>query len=500
MTTPAPAPRVIPAMSPADLGRDIAAAVALLLSLALPWASDDRGVVSLAATRIDVLLLTLLTVFGAGLTFLVRSGALGALGIRTTLLIRLAFAVPYGVLVLVYAMLAALGLIGRFGIAAGIGLAGVALIAQPRGGELAADPSVAPLAALVARIGSIVALAAIALFTLIGLVGVGTPVTRAGAPLAVQGIIATLVQGAAAMLLFLVVLLRSPSARMVAWVISLTSVPLILISALSERLLIGGTYGAHFLLWLPVAAAALWSPGVARALRDEAPLQLWFRVARDALLVTAAGAALLLVGGLVRGISLGTNPALLVVAVVCLLAVGAAAFIARMRLLADPAHSRSAVLGLAGAAAGFGLVAFVLTIVARATTSNGDLVAPLLPAIVIVTPAGLALLALTLPASVRAYAAQSAGGTTPTATAPAPAPASAAAPAAPPAPAPVPAAPVAGISPAADPATPAAQLAELAGDPANWVALAGNPSTYAELLEYLAAHGDDAVQQALRAR
>ena len=481
MTIPAsPAPAASP-LGAADWGRDVAAATALLVSLALPWTNGIGVALSFSATRIDVLLVTILTVFGAGLTFLVRSGAFGALAIRTALLIRLGFAVPYALLVLVYVLLDAVGVVPGLGVAVGVGLAGVALIAQPRRSELAADPSAAPFAARTATAGAAVAVAAIAVLTLIGVItrAVAGSVGLDGFAV-VQAVVAVLVQGAAAALLFLVVLRRSPSGRLVAWIVALASVPLVLLSVPLGGLLTSGTHGGHFLVWLLVAAGGLCSPGIDLLLPAQAPLQLWFRTARDALLVAAIASAAFTVGGLVHGLSAGANPALVIVAVVCLLAAGVAAFIARTRLVADPAHSRSAVLGLAGATAALGFIVFVLTIVVRATGSFGiipaDLLAPLLPAIAVLTPAVLALAALTLPAAVRGYAAQSAG------TAPAPAPVTTA------------------LAPAADPATPAEQLAALATDPANWAALAGNPSTYPELLAYLAEHGDATVQQVLRAR
>lgn len=264
---------------------------------------------------------------------------------------------------------------------------------------------------------------------------------------------------------------------MIAWVVALTSAPLVLLSVPLGGMLTAGAHGAHLTPWLLLAAGALWSPGIDLLMPAQAPLQLWFRTARDALVVAAIASALLAIAAAVRGFTLGANAALVVVIVVCLLAAGGAVLIARARLVADPANSRTAVLGLAGAAAGLGFVAVVLTIVVRATArvvGATDVLAPLLPAIAVVAPAALAMIALTAPAAVRAYIA----GTPLTASGTA-----------------------AGVlHPAADPATPAEQLSALASDPANWVALAGNPASYPELLAYLGAHGDAAVQQVLKAR
>lgn len=473
MTTTA-APRTLAPLGATDLTRDIAGAAALLVSLALPWTLGVAD--AFAATRLDVLLVTLLTAFGAGVTFLVRSGALGAASIRTTLMIRLAFAVPYGVLVLVYVILALVNVLPSPGPAAGVGLAGVALIAQPRRSELAADPGSAPFAARTALIGLWLVVGTIGVLTLSGVIRIAT--LGIGAYWVVESIIAALVHGAACALLYLGTLRRSPSARAIGWVVALVAAPVILLSVPLGGILDSGITGYHVLPWLLLAAGVLCSPGVGLLLPTIPPLQFWFRTARTALLVTAIASGLLVVAALSRGITSGTNAGFVVVTVVCLVMAAAAALIARVRLVADPANSRPAVLGLTAAAAGLGFVAFVLTIIVRAITRLGqyaDLMPPILPLTVVVAPAILVIVALTAPAAVRAYltgAPIAADGSS------APAP----------------------LAPAADPSTPAEQLAALATDPANWVALAGNPATYPELLAYLAQHGDATVQQVLKAR
>jgi hypothetical protein len=100
---------------------------------------------SVAATRIDVILITLVSMFSVAIPYLWRSGVFGvAWGYRRTQQARLAANAPYFVLVVVYLILE---LVNRQGLgpAPAFGLAGAILAAQPRRAELgsaAADAAV----------------------------------------------------------------------------------------------------------------------------------------------------------------------------------------------------------------------------------------------------------------------------------------------------------------------------------------------------------------------
>lgn len=120
-----------------DYIRDGVAVFLLLISMFMVWtygASTATG--SVAATRIDVILITLVSMFSVAIPYLWRSGVFGQTwGYHRTQLARLAANTPYFVLVVVYLILE---LINRHGLgpAAAFGLAGAILAAQPRRAEL----------------------------------------------------------------------------------------------------------------------------------------------------------------------------------------------------------------------------------------------------------------------------------------------------------------------------------------------------------------------------
>ena len=100
-----------------DWVRDAAAVALLLVSLALPWSlsfSTDGllgdSFTSTAATRGDVLLITILSVLSVAVTVLARAGALGTgLTPGRTAALRAALNAPYAILVVVYMFLDAVG-------------------------------------------------------------------------------------------------------------------------------------------------------------------------------------------------------------------------------------------------------------------------------------------------------------------------------------------------------------------------------------------------------
>ncbi|WP_426987701.1 hypothetical protein [Pseudarthrobacter sp. Y6] len=119
-----------------DYVRDGLAVFLLLISMFMVWTYGTTPSGSVAATRIDVILITLVSMFSVAIPYLWRSGVFGqAWDYRRTQLARLAANAPYFVLVVVYLILE---LINRSGLgpAMAFGLAGAILAAQPRRAEL----------------------------------------------------------------------------------------------------------------------------------------------------------------------------------------------------------------------------------------------------------------------------------------------------------------------------------------------------------------------------
>ena len=121
-----------------DYVRDGVAALLLLVSLALPWDAASR-----ASDKIEVVLLTILSLLTLALPYLARTGVLPASWtVHTTRKVRLLANAPYVLLVGVYLVVDVVGGgdlsdgWGGVGSAAALGLAGALLAAQPRESEL----------------------------------------------------------------------------------------------------------------------------------------------------------------------------------------------------------------------------------------------------------------------------------------------------------------------------------------------------------------------------
>ncbi|MCC9175409.1 DUF7937 domain-containing protein [Arthrobacter sp. zg-Y179] len=128
-----------------DYVRDGLAFLALFASLFMTWtiSTSSYDDPSKAGTRVDVLLITLLSMMSIGVSYLWRAGVFGPrIGYRMIQDIRLLANLPYVILVLVYFVLSLVSGFGdddfRFlGNAVAFGLAGAILAAQPRKGEIA---------------------------------------------------------------------------------------------------------------------------------------------------------------------------------------------------------------------------------------------------------------------------------------------------------------------------------------------------------------------------
>jgi hypothetical protein len=135
-----------------DYIRDGIAALALILSLFMVWIVDDASAFSYgsyeesrAGTRIDVILITLVSLLSLGISYIWRAGVFGpSVGYRKIQDLKLLANIPYFILVLVYVALHLItsktfepSTFGTLGPALAFGLAGAVLAAQPRCGEIA---------------------------------------------------------------------------------------------------------------------------------------------------------------------------------------------------------------------------------------------------------------------------------------------------------------------------------------------------------------------------
>lgn len=141
---PAAAQRAVSAFSSvpvSDYARDVVAVLLLLFSLFMVWTFGAATRGSVAASRVDVILITLVSIFSVTLPYLWRSGVFGpSWGYRRTQLARLAANAPYAVLAVVYLVLELVNHQG-LGPAMAFGLAGAFLAAQPRRAELGSAPT-----------------------------------------------------------------------------------------------------------------------------------------------------------------------------------------------------------------------------------------------------------------------------------------------------------------------------------------------------------------------
>lgn len=531
MSEPAPPEpgRVRPAVPVADHVTDGVAALLLLTSLLLPW---DVG--TQASGRVDVVLVTLLSVASLALPHLARAGVFPpGWTVLTTRRARLLANLPYAVLVLVYLVLDAVSGLGDglgirgIGYAAALGLAGAVLAAQPRRSELGPpeqDRGVGPLWSLLTA----VLVGVCGLLLVVGtVVGVVSGVLSLVLGSAVTSIVLVLVEAlqTAVLTLPLVGLLR----RDAAW----RPVALAGGGAMALGLLCSGVatgFGVSTvrapgiaLLLVPAAVAAGTGPAALRAMRAAptgAPAQGWFRVAGRLWLVLAGAAVLQVVTTALQMVAyepLRGVPA--VVVIVLLLVMAVTALMGRARLLGDGAGGVSAALLLAGAGVVVGIV--VLAVVGATTSlgASGTLVVvalwlPVAVVAVLTLPPSVRWLALADRAS-RASATSAApaygwpvppthpGGGTPVPEA-APVPETvtvqspvAEPPAAPPAPAHHPFTAAQAGNPATDPALLATICVEA---PELRPHVAANSSAYPALLQWLSGLGDERVDRALRSR
>jgi hypothetical protein len=483
-----------------DYVRDGAALLFLLVSLALRW---DFG--TDATDRIDVVLLTILSMFSLAVPAMARFGALGQGWSRRRIrLVRLLANVPYLAMVAVYLVLdvvrgGELGREGGVGVALGVGLAGALLAAQPRDGELDEPRSTGGLwGAVLVVVGGLAAVGAVT--------SVIVSLVRLSDDLRLSTVLTGLILLAITLVLVawpvLGTVLRDGSWRLVLLALG-GAAPLLLVLADGERLGQSSVESMHLLvfgtvLWAAAAAAAV-APPVRRSMHPGEPPARWLGAARRLLVVTAVTCVLqiaLVIVWLVEGTERGTLVFTLIFLAIYLIG----ALIARGALAQAEPHAAPVAYAVAAALFLLGLINLAVTDGTwRPGVSYVDLVLALVVPFALVVMVGMAGARQAGPGTplppvgvgpTTSLPPQTNLGQGPTTSLPPQRP--------------WPAPPVAmpqSVRVAMDPRTPAATLAELATHaPEARPYVARHPNAYPGLLEWLGGLGDPAVNQALRER
>ncbi len=389
-----------------DYVRDGVAALLLLVSLALPWDVSSR-----ASDKIEVVLLTILSLLTLALPYLARTGVLPTTWtVHTTRKVRLLANAPYVLLVLVYLVVDVVGGgdladgWGGVGSAAALGLAGALLAAQPRESEL--GPQDQDRAVTDRWLQALLALAALlALTVLLTVILTATGTRLGGALFVLLVIVAAVFVLALAGLPAYGTWRRSEAARLTLVGLGvMLAVAFVLRSGNDGLVTIESTHGGRFgLVLVPALAAVAAAPAVHRAMAAADPVTTWVRVAVNALDLVLVVAGYVAVSAVLTLAADGGElvPVVpLVLAIVVGVLAAAVAFVARRSLARDATTGRPLALGGAGVVALLGIVLLVVT--SNRVVLGGGVEHVLLAF-------GLPLLvvgALTVPREVRAYFAE----------------------------------------------------------------------------------------------
>lgn len=381
----APRPNPFTGVPVGDFVRDGAAAALLLMSLFFPW--DYRHD---ATDRIEVVLITLVSILSLGITYLARAQSFGpSFGVARAGLVRMLANAPYLLMVAIFLLADLLvgggELVANGGVGAGLalGLGGALLAAQPREAELTlaarrptpglwlwAPVAVAALAASTVLVGlvvyvvnhdlaywSVAELAQIVLSLIAGVVLIGLPTVGLVARRESWRLVLVLVGGS---IIGLYLLGKGDSVGVV-MVESLHLLP----------------SGLPF--WIAVAALAAAVP-VRSAMKPEAAV--WDAAARQLLVVGAVAGALQVLIWVLSVVNADSKGQPIVLTVLTLLYVGAAAF---GWVLTKPPAAR--VLGFGVAA-----VLLVLGVIALGVASSREysVAAPPDVFLAVVVPLGIA--------------------------------------------------------------------------------------------------------------
>ncbi|MFJ3408361.1 hypothetical protein [Promicromonospora sp. NPDC090134] len=366
----------------ADYVRDAIAALALLVSLALPWNLADRS-----ADRVEVVLAVALSLASLTLPYLARFGVLPVTWtVHSTRRARLIAGLPLAVIGLVHLVL---DLRGGAGVGTGLGLAlaGAALAATPRDSELGpVDQDGAVVRAWrlgLAGVGALIALGAVISTLLAELADGATLGDRLLAPvwLALSlGLVWLLVGGTVR---------HDRPSRLVLVAVGIVLALLFVFTsggALTgmESMQPGVTDPSRFgLVLLPLAAAVAGSPAVRRdpaaadAESTEQAAGVWVRVAIrafDVIVLLAVCSALAALVQLIDPGFIGSGAGVtLVLRLVLGVVVAGIAWFARRSLKRDPNTGHVPAVGAACVAGVLGLVVVIATSGASLGVNLGDL-------------------------------------------------------------------------------------------------------------------------------
>ena len=376
MFQPSPRPNPFVGIPVTDYLRDGGALLLLLISLALPWFLEDFDIVR-GAGRIEVVLLSLLSVLTIGLTYLARAGVFpSSVTVNTVMLLRTLGNAPYILLVLVYLVIDMVSGDSPSGVgySAALGLAGALLAAQPRQSEVGTLAPGAPIGrtwyAIALAYGALAAVVALIslVFTLLA-----TAEYFGDQPLAVIGLILSIFFAAAAVVFPVVgILRRNDIWRTVAFGFGAVMVGVILVSALDDARGIETVHsGGYLVLFVAGLLGLASSPALRNAMNPIADLSRWFGAASLSLVVVMVVAGYLVLTTLftlIQFAEFGGVGRYIGSIVVLLLTVGVAVF-ARISLRSKPAGSRWLVIGLLGGLVLLGIVNVILLSIDGGTPS-----------------------------------------------------------------------------------------------------------------------------------
>jgi hypothetical protein len=402
----APVTRAVPVM---DYVRDGLAAFALIISLFMVWHAGDVGTGrfagDLAATHLDVVVITLLSLASLSIPYLWRAGVFGpSWGYAKTQDARLLANAPYFLLVVVYLVIEIVAHPG-LGPAMAFGLAGAILAAQPRRSELADGDTVRDrrwIVAVLAIAGLVVVL------TLIQIIEAATSFDATS-----MVVIALLALGNAALLSVVAVgVVRGSDAwRLVGIGIGVAGAIFGLLSLSPQFVLTKMTTAAVFpsfslVFWMAFGAAAA-APSVARLMtRSTSGSVSWMPALRPVLDLAIGVNALMAVASIVAIIRVtspgdrfidAVSPVPFVLALIFGVVGVGGGFLVRVTLRKDPREGHRLATGYAGLLFVLGLALVAIWSVLRLGN-----IAPLTLLLAFAFPAALAIILWGTPA-VREY-------------------------------------------------------------------------------------------------
>ncbi|MGO2540822.1 MAG: hypothetical protein ACTH8J_06715, partial [Specibacter sp.] len=388
------------AITARDYVMDAIALTLLIISLFLPWRasfSSSMDVSTLAASRIDVLLVTILSMLSLGLTYVWRSGAFGpSWNYKKMQDVRLLANAPYVVVVVVYLVLELVSP-RALGSAVAFGLAGALLAATPRQSELG-DPQL-DTARDKRWLQALLGLAGIASLTVLiqivrYLVDFANATSEAGglgssylSPLyPVSSIILGLLTPALLIVVALKVAQKSQTWRLVGIGIGAAGLLLGFIAMAESSRVAASFYGAStgftVVFWMAFGAVAA-APSLGRLVVEKPALQKWQSLSKTALLLALAGSAavaLVAVVNLIRVLTAGSamsyyareTPVVWVLSLIFAAVAIAGYFVAGAAMKNGTRQGQQ----LATAYAGLLFVLFLVLVIVGANTSAWGLMGP----------------------------------------------------------------------------------------------------------------------------